>query len=421
MRKVLPLLTFILLIQVSFAQNNPAPRRLKVFVDCLTGCDLNYIRSEVNIIDYSLDRQAADVHVLINDQNTGSGGDEYQLIFFGQNQFRNMRDTLRFVNEANNTDFEERALLVKYIKLGLTPFIAKTQMAGAIDIKMKIEETDSSKKAGQLQVAKDKWNYWVINTGASGNIQMDAVYTQSRFNGSVNVTRITEEVKIGFELEGSKTKTQYEFEDSSGVIKIINKNDEFNLEHYYVKSINQHWSWAYQGEWFRNTFSNFKSGYILRTGIEYNIFPYKLVNTKKFTLAYILDGRKNFYIDTTLFEKKKETLYGHEVEAKLSVNQKWGRININMSYHNYFHNWKFFNLGLNTAFDIRITGGLSFFVFSGAQLVRDQLYLPKQGAKPEEVLTRRRQLASGYQFFTDFGFNYRFGSKLNNFVNPRFD
>lgn len=421
MRKVLPLLTFILLIQVSFAQNNPAPRRLKVFVDCLTGCDLNYIRSEVNIIDYSLDRQAADVHVLINDQNTGSGGDEYQLIFFGQNQFRNMRDTLRFVNEANNTDFEERALLVKYIKLGLTPFIAKTQMAGAIDIKMKIEETDSSKKAGQLQVAKDKWNYWVINTGASGNIQMDAVYTQSRFNGSVNVTRITEEVKIGFELEGSKTKTQYEFEDSSGVIKIINKNDEFNLEHYYVKSINQHWSWAYQGEWFRNTFSNFKSGYILRTGIEYNIFPYKLVNTKKFTVAYILDGRKNFYIDTTLFEKKKETLYGHEVEAKLSVNQKWGRININMSYHNYFHNWKFFNLGLNTAFDIRITGGLSFFVFSGAQLVRDQLYLPKQGAKPEEVLTRRRQLASGYQFFTDFGFNYRFGSKLNNFVNPRFD
>jgi hypothetical protein len=286
---------------------------------------------------------------------------------------------------------------------------------------MKIEETDSSKKAGQLQVAKDKWNYWVINTGASGNIQMDAVYTQSRFNGSVNVTRITEEVKIGFELEGSKTKTQYEFEDSSGVIKIINKNDEFNLEHYYVKSINQHRSWAYQGEWFRNTFSNFKSGYILRTGIEYNIFPYKLVNTKKFTVAYILDGRKNFYIDTTLFEKKKETLYGHEVEAKLSVNQKWGRININMSYHNYFHNWKFFNLGLNTAFDIRITGGLSFFVFSGAQLVRDQLYLPKQGAKPEEVLTRRRQLASGYQFFTDFGFNYRFGSKLNNFVNPRFD
>ena len=416
-------LTLIILVLFSAIANISAqkkiPSRLKVFVDCLNGCDMNYIRSEINIIDYSLDRQAADVHVLINDQNTGSGGDEYQLIFFGQNQFRNMRDTLRFVNEANNTDFEERALLVKYIKLGLTPYIAKTQMAGKVDIKMKTDENDST--ANKMQPVKDKWNYWVINTGASGNIRSDAVYKESTLNGSLNVTRITDKVKTGFELEGSKTKTQFELEDSTGKRKIINRNDEFKFEHYSVKSIDQHWSWAYQGEIFRNTFSNFKSGYILRTGIEYNIFPYKLVNTKRFTLAYILDGRRNFYIDTTLFEKTKETLYGHQIAAKLSLNQKWGRIEINASYHNYFHNWKYLNLGLNTVFDIRITGGLSFFVFSGAELIRDQLYLPKEGAKPEEVLTKRRQLASGYQIRTDFGFNYRFGSKLNNFVNPRFD
>ncbi|MEP7373085.1 MAG: hypothetical protein ABI675_06805 [Chitinophagaceae bacterium] len=49
------------------------------------------------------------------------------------------------------------------------------------------------------------------------------------------------------------------------------------------------------------------------------------------------------------------------------------------------------------------------------------MYLPKEGATPQEVLTRRRQLASGYAFSTNFGINYRFGSKLNNFVNLRFD
>jgi hypothetical protein len=396
------------------------PARLKVFVDCLNGCDMNFIRTEINIIDYSLDRQAADVHVLINDQNTGSGGDEYQLIFFGQNQFKNIIDTLRFVNEANNTDFEERALLVKYLKLGLAPFIAKTGMARLIDIKMKLETADSS--SAKQETIKDKWNYWVINTGVSGNVQMDANYKESKLNGSINVTRVTDKVKIGFEFEGSKTRAEFEVEDTGGNLKtIINRNDEVNLEHYLVKSIDQHWSWAYQGELFRNTFSNFKSGVILRTGIEYNIFPYKLVNTKKFTIAYILDARRNYYIDTTLYEKTKESLLGHSLEAKLSLNQKWGRIYISSSYHNYFNNWKYFNLGLNTTFDIRITGGLSFYIFSGAELVRDQLYLPKEGAKPEEVLTRRRQLASGYRFYTDFGFNYRFGSKLNNFVNPRFD
>lgn len=81
-------------------------------------------------MDFQLDRLAADIHVLITDQNTGSGGDEYQLIFFGQNQFKNYQDTLRFFNEANNSDFEERDLLVKYLKLVLAPYIARTKMAG---------------------------------------------------------------------------------------------------------------------------------------------------------------------------------------------------------------------------------------------------------------------------------------------------
>jgi len=71
--------------------------------------------------------------------------------------------------------------------------------------------------------------------------------------------------------------------------------------------------------------------------------------------------------------------------------------------------------------DIRITGGLSFNIYTSAELIHDQLFLPKEGATPQEVLTRRRQLASGYRLFTFFGISYRFGSKLNNFVNPRFD
>lgn len=398
------------------------PDRLKVFIDCLNGCDMTFIRTEINIVDFSLDRQAADVHVLINDQNTGSGGDEYQLIFFGQNQFSNITDTLRFLNEANNTDFEERALLLKYLKLGLTPFIAKTGTAGAVNITMKSDKTDSSSAGGNGPPAKDKWNYWVINTGMSGNINMDAVYKEAQFSGEVSVARITEDIKVAFEFDGSKTRSEFEYEDANGNIeKIINRNNEFSLEHYLVKSINQHWSWAYQGEVGRNTFSNYKSNFIFRTGVEYNIFPYKLVNTKKFTIAYVFDARRNLYIDTTLYDKTKESLLGQSLEAKFSVNQKWGRIYIRSSYHNYFHNWKFFNLTFNTTFDIRITGGLSFYIFSGAELVRDQLYLPKQNATAQEVLTRRRQLASGYRYYTHFGFNYRFGSKLNNFVNPRFD
>ena len=255
-----------------------------------------------------------------------------------------------------------------------------------------------------------------------GNINVDEVYKESRFNGSLSASRITEEIKIGFELNGSKSKSDFEYEDDNGNIeKFTNKNNNYNFQHYLIKSINQHWSWAYQAGISRSTFSNNKSRYIFRTGVEYNIFPYKLVNTKKFTIAYTADVRRNNYIDTTLYDKTKETLAGHGLEAKLSINQKWGTISFGTEYHNYLHNWKLLNLEASAEFEIRVTGGLSFSIYTAAELTRDQLYLPKEGATPQEVLTRRRQLASGYSFFKRFGFTYRFGSKLNNFVNPRFD
>ena len=401
---------------------NKYPDRLKVFIDCHSGCDMTFIRTEINIVDFLLDRQAADIHVLITDQNTGSGGDEYQLIFFGQNEFKNIKDTLYFINDANATDFEERDLLVKYLKLGLAPYIAKTKMAKEIQIQMKTDKLDTTSKINTGAVTIDPWNYWVLRTGINGSYQVDEVYKQNQFNGEMSANRVTEEIKIGFELTGGKNKDSYEIDDTTGEKKkIVNKNDYYQFSHYIVKSISDHWSLGYEINFSRSTFSNNKFRTLFRTGVEYNIFPYKMVNTKSFTISYTVDARRNNYIDTTLFDKTEETLFGHGIDAKLNVNQKWGTIHFGAKYHNYLHNWKYLYLALNTELNIRITGGLSFNIYTTAQLIRDQLELPKEEATPQEVLTRRRQLASGYRFATFFGLSYRFGSKLNNFVNPRFD
>ncbi len=88
-----------------------------------------------------------------------------------------------------------------------------------------------------------------------GNINVDEVYKESRFNGSLSASRITEEIKIGFELNGSKSKSDFEYEDDNGNIeKFTNKNNNYNFQHYLIKSINQHWSWAYQAGISRSTF-----------------------------------------------------------------------------------------------------------------------------------------------------------------------
>ena len=422
MRKSFLLIALLFCAFLINAQNNPqSAQRLKVFIDCSnTWCDHNFIKTEINIIDFFLDNQAADVHVLITEQSTGSGGSQYQLIFFGQNRFKNLSDTLHFNTDPNATDFEERDLLVKYIKLGLTPYIIKA--GGGNDIAIEMKKAGGKKQDTINAVTKDPWNYWVFRVGANGYLSQDEIYKSSRVSANLAANRVTEELKVGFETYGSIYTDSYNLEDSSGnKEKIITKNKDYNFQHYLIKSINDHWSYGYEAALSRNSFSNNKLRALFRTGVEYDIFPYKQVNTKFFTLSYTLDVRRNNYYDTTLYYKTEETLFGQGMEANISFKQKWGTVEFGMEYHNYFHNWKYFNLNVNGGVDIRITGGLSFNFYVYAELSRDQIYLLKEKADATVVLTRQRQIASAYNYFTQFGLSYRFGSKLNNFVNPRFD
>jgi len=403
------------------AQNNPqSASRLKVFIDCSnTWCDYTFIKTEINIVDFLLDYQAADIHVLITEQSTGGGGSQYQLIFFGQKQFKNQSDTLRFITSPNATDFEERDIFIKYLKLGLAPYVAKTASAAGVTINMKQEDTGEEKKA--IEETKDPWNYWVFRISANGYMNADEVYKSLRYSSRVSASRVTDKLKVNFGITGSKDKTTYEYETTNGFEKFTVDNDYYGFTHSLIKSLNSHWSYGYEANVTSNTFSNNQRMLYFRTGVEYDIFPYKDVNNKYFTISYTVDIRNNKYHDTTLYDKTQETLAGHRVDVNLSFNQKWGNMNIGASYHNYFQNWKYFNIGLNMYMDVRISGGLSFNVSAFGGLIRDQLYLPKEGATEQEVLTRRRQLASGYNYYTSFGLSYRFGSKLSNFVNPRFE
>jgi len=249
----------------------------------------------------------------------------------------------------------------------------------------------------------------------------DEVYKSLRYSGGFSASRTTDKIKMNFSLTGGKDKTIYEYETITGIEKFTVDNDNYGLDHILIKSLTNHWSYGYQAAIYSNTFTNNKRMLFFRTGVEYDIFPYKDVNNKYFTVSYTVDVRQNRYYDTTLYNKTQETLAGHSVVTSLSLNQKWGSMNMGASYHAYFNNWKYFSIGLNAFMSVRISGGLSFNIGAFGGLIRDQIYLPKDGATEQEILTRKRQLASGYNYYTSFGLSYRFGSKLNNFVNPRFE
>lgn len=413
---------FTLLITTIFPytdQNNQS--RLKVFIDCSsTWCDMQYIRSEINIVDFMHDYKDADVHILITSQNTGSGGEEYHLIFFGRNDFKNQTDTLRYNTGPNATDFEERDLMLRYIKTGLIPFIARTGSIENVELILKTSGT-TSVNVSDSTLTEDPWDAWVIRIGVDGNINADANYNTKYYRGNFSANRITDKTKAGFGGYLGENRSAFEFEENDTTQTFVVKNHNWSVNHYLVKSISDHWSWAYEVKYLQNTFSNNKGRAFIRGSVEYNIFPYKEVNHKLLTLSYGLTARNNHYYDTTIYDQTKETLYGHTASASLSLNQKWGNAYTGIFYHNYFHNWQFYKLGIDLYANIRIAGGLSFYLFAFGALTRDQIFLVKGNATPEEVLARRRQLASGYNYYTSIGLNYRFGSKLNNVVNPRFD
>ncbi len=77
---------------------------------------------------------------------------------------------------------------------------------------------------------------------------------------------------------------------------------------------------------------------------------------------------------------------------------------------------------------MRISSELYFRIFRGLAIslngryerVRDQLSLRRGEATLEEVLLRRTQLATNYEYSLSFNINYTFGSIFSNVVNPRF-
>lgn len=189
--------------------------KLKVFVDCSkVRCDHDYIKTEINLVDFLLDQDAADVHILITAQRAGNGGKQYQLIFYGQHSYSNYQDTLRFITSSTATNDEVREQMTKRIMMGLVPLIAHTEYASAVKIEMK-----GSGDSSLLSVpTKDKWNYWIFNLGADGSLDADQVYKSSRFSSDFSANRTTDKLKVGFRVYGNKRHSLYKYTDSSALI-----------------------------------------------------------------------------------------------------------------------------------------------------------------------------------------------------------
>ena len=149
----------------------PAPKdsappliRLRVFLDCNV-CDFDFMRTEINFVDYVRNRQDAQVHILVTDQATGGGGTEYTLHFIGQRELANIADTLKYVSPLSASPDDLRHGLARTIRLSLVRYYAHLGQASRFDVTY---TAPTGADSGAKGASKDRWNLWVFRMNASG-------------------------------------------------------------------------------------------------------------------------------------------------------------------------------------------------------------------------------------------------------------
>lgn len=402
----------ILLQQPAPAAQAPHPM-VRVFLDC-PRCDEDYLKREVTFIDYIRNREDADVHVLVTTQETGGGGQQFTLKFIGIGRFQGQDQTLTYNSPQTATDDERRAGFAERFRVGLVRYAVDSSIVDRLKVTFAKDETA---KTGE----HDPWNYWVFRIGASGDVNGEESQSGRSFRGSFSANRTTDAWRLSFEGFANYRDSTFLIDEEDGSqTTILSVNRNINTGGTVVKSLTQHWSLGVVGQGASETFRN----YALRTriggGLEYDIFPYSESTRRLFTINYTVGYDYHRYREITIYEKIREQLMDHRLETGVSLRQPWGSVSAVSSFSQYLTDPSKYSLNMFGGANIRIFKGFSVNAFGEFSRTRDQIYLPLGQASTEEILLRQRQLATGYQYFLNFGVSYSFGSIFNNIVNPRF-
>jgi hypothetical protein len=393
---------------------------VRVFLDCPdTFCDFDYYRTEITFVNWVRDRGFAQVHILVTTQRTG-GGQEYTLSFIGLERFAGEADTLPWTSRAADTQDDIRTGLARTMRLGLIRFVARTPVARLLEISY------SAPTSAAAQV-HDPWNYWVFRASMSANVNGEKSFKAQYWYGTLSADRITDNWKIRFSVSQNYSQSDFTIPlfDSTGtqigeskVRNITRGNDANALA---VRSHGAHWSFGARALASSSTYLNQDLALRFAPAIEYNVIPYSQSTRRLLTFRYEVGPTAYRYRDTTIFNRVREVRFSQSLNASLSIKQPWGSAGVALEGSNYLHDFGKNRLTMFGNGDFRIYKGLSASLFGSIGLIHDQLSIPKSGASEQEVLLRRRQLATSYQYFGYFSLRYTFGSKFANIVNPRFE
>ncbi len=386
--------------------DRPGARDLRVFLDC-AACDIAFLRSRIPFVDFVGERDQARVHIIVTVAKTAAGK-EYTLSFRGLEDFGGDDDLLTYKTLKTDTPDEIREGLAHMLELGLMRYVGKTPLSSRISIDFL--------GAVKPTAIVDKWNFWVFSLSLNSFLSGERAYNNAMYFASFSANRVTPELKIRVSLSAAFERDNFDYEGEV----IRSASDSRNFQGLAVKSLNEHWSVGAYFSASSSTYSNIKLGLSPAPAVEYDLFPYSESTRRQLRFLYRLSFKSVSYLEETIYLKTHENLLQQSLAVTLELVQKWGTVSTSLEGANYLHDFSKNHLDLWGEVSLRLFYGLDFNLQGGYSRIHDQLSLSRAGASYEDVLLRRKQLATTFDYYFSVGLSYTFGSLRSKVVNPRF-
>lgn len=387
-------------------------QKLNVYVSGFP--DISFLGEKINFAFFVTNEDQALVVVKIEEKSTVSGGKEFIITYSGRKGLNGISDELRYAPQPGETEENTKQALAKILEAGLIKYAAHTPVGENISIEYIHTEE-------QVAAVKDKWNYWLFSLNLYFGLNREKSIKGKSLSGGLSAQRITDEWKMRANIYSYYSETTFDMEDIGLSYTNITRNH--NFDGLLVKSINDHWSVGAFCEASQNTYYNNKLSIELAPAIEYNIFPYIESEKRSFTFLFRLGYVHRNYWEETIYEKTKEGLAQTSLMADVEIYKKWGSIESSLTGSVYLKDLKNFTrnrLTWHFEIDVRLFKQLTFDIEWRVSMIHDQIFLERGGASYEDVLLRRKQLETFYDYSIEFGFGYSFGSLKSKVVNPIF-
>ena len=392
---------------------------LRVFLDCNTfNCNSEYFRTEIAFVSWVRDRTLGHVHVIVTSDQTGGGGNVFNLDFIGLEELDGSDDALTLTSLGTDTEDEILRGLTRVLAVGLARYSTLIGQPASFEIEAAdVVEGLTDRLVNGSQVS-DPWNFWVFEASVDLEMEGEETERQRDYRGSFDASRTTDSWKIELESNANFSREEQDLPDGTS---ISDDRTEWNAGLLAAYSLAEHWSVAFLAGASASTRRNQEFGADAAVAVEYGFMPYEEATRRSLTARYDFSMQYFDWEEETVFFQTEELRPAHQLQLQLFQRQPWGETRASIDARQFLHDTGLWNVSLNGDLEYRIVRGVDLEIGGSLAFIEDQIFISAEGLTVEEILQGRFERPTDFSYDLSVGLSFEFGSIYNNVVNNRFD